>query len=100
MTPNRWQQISVLYHAALGRAAGGRGVFLCDACGGDDSLRAEVESLLAQPASAEALFAAPAVARAAALVSDPGMSVMISRRSTPQTKGTRRQGPVFRRVLS
>jgi serine/threonine-protein kinase len=41
MTPERWQQVEALYHAALARAAGQRAAFLSDACGGDEALRAE-----------------------------------------------------------
>jgi serine/threonine protein kinase len=47
MTPERWQQIEELYHAALERAADERSSFLGQACGGDQELRREVESLLA-----------------------------------------------------
>ncbi len=46
MTPDRWQHIEQLYHAALERAADEREPFLTAACAGDDSLRGEVESLL------------------------------------------------------
>ncbi len=42
----RWRRISGLYHAALDRDAKDRGTFLESACAGDESLRAEVESLL------------------------------------------------------
>ncbi len=47
MTPQRWQQIEQLYHAALDRAAEERAAFLAAACQGDDILRREIESLLA-----------------------------------------------------
>jgi eukaryotic-like serine/threonine-protein kinase len=47
MTPERWQQIKALLAAALERAAAERALFLEQACGGDSSLRAEVESLIA-----------------------------------------------------
>ena len=46
------------------------------ACAGDEELRLEVESLLAQPASAEAFLAETAVLSAAQLVSDPGTSML------------------------
>jgi eukaryotic-like serine/threonine-protein kinase len=39
-------RVSDLYHQALERAPEGRSAFLQAACGGDDDLRAEVESLL------------------------------------------------------
>ena len=46
MTPERWQRIEELYHAAYARPPGERAAFLEDACRGDDALRREVESLL------------------------------------------------------
>jgi hypothetical protein len=46
MTPERWQQIEQLYHAALERDANERAAFLAEACAGDYVLRGEVESLL------------------------------------------------------
>jgi serine/threonine protein kinase len=49
MDPDRWRQISTLYHAALERPAAERSGFLAQACGADSSLCAEVESLLNQP---------------------------------------------------
>jgi serine/threonine protein kinase len=48
MNPDRWQKIEFLYHAALEQEASRRGTFLEEACAGDESLRQEVESLLAQ----------------------------------------------------
>ena len=59
MTPDRWQQISQLYHAALTRDGGDRAAFLAEACGRDEPLRCEVESLLAQPASAQGFLDGP-----------------------------------------
>ena len=53
MTPERWRRVEALYHAALARDARDRALFLEDVCAGDDALRRDVESLLAQPASAE-----------------------------------------------
>jgi serine/threonine protein kinase len=45
--PERWRRIEELCHEALGRDRNEREPFLRDACGGDESLRREVESLLA-----------------------------------------------------
>ena len=71
MTPVRWQKISQLFHAALEREGDDRAAFLADACGGDEALRCELESLLAQPASTQASFLnAPALSHAAQIVSD------------------------------
>jgi hypothetical protein len=46
MTPERWQQITGMFHAALLRDSGHRQTFLQDACGADEALRAEVEAML------------------------------------------------------
>lgn len=48
MDPARWNQIEELLQAALDLEPGERSAFLAAACGGDDDLRREVESLLAQ----------------------------------------------------
>ncbi len=47
MTPERWQQITGMFHEALLRDSGRRRTFLEDACGADEALRAEVEGMLA-----------------------------------------------------
>ncbi len=47
MNPERWRQIEDLYHSALERGIEGRAEFLDAACGSDQELRREVESLLA-----------------------------------------------------
>ena len=46
MTPERWQQVERLYHAARDEAPEARAAFLAEACGGDAALRRDVESLL------------------------------------------------------
>ena len=46
MTPERWKQVDQLLQEALGRDSTERGAFLAEACGADDELRHEVESLL------------------------------------------------------
>src|SRR6516225_12371362 len=50
MDPERWQRVASLYESALERDPAAREVFLMEAAGGDESLRQEVESLLAQEA--------------------------------------------------
>jgi serine/threonine protein kinase len=47
MKPERWKEIERLFNAALELEPARRAAFLNEACAGDDSLRAEVESLLA-----------------------------------------------------
>jgi Tol biopolymer transport system component len=68
---DRWRLISSIYHAALARTGVDRAAFLVEACAGDDAVRREVDSLLMQHASG-GFLAAPAVVRAAAMVSDAG----------------------------
>lgn len=47
MTPERWEKVGEIFNSASELPAAEREEFLNDACGGDNSLRAEVESLLA-----------------------------------------------------
>src|SRR5712692_1002635 len=60
MTAERWRQVEKLYHSALERQPAERGVFLSEACQGDEELRREVESLLSQNVSAEGALDRPA----------------------------------------
>jgi len=71
MTPERWRQVSRIYHDALARGSGERAAFLREACQGDEALRRDVESLIAQPASVENFLGQPALAMASTLVEDP-----------------------------
>ncbi len=48
MTSEHWQQVESLYHAASEKEPSLRSAFLDQACHGDEELRGEVESLLAQ----------------------------------------------------
>ena len=61
MKSERWQQIERLCHEALKRDESQRAAFLEEACQGDESLRREVEDLLAQETRAEDYLEAPAV---------------------------------------
>ena len=55
MDHQRWQRIEQLYYSALDRETTERKGFLIEACQGDPDLRREVESLLEQSGSTEAL---------------------------------------------
>lgn len=46
MTPERWQEVQVVFEAALERAPAERSVFLKTACKNDNALYLEVVSLL------------------------------------------------------
>src|SRR5574341_124465 len=72
MTPERWQQIERVYHAAQQRSASERAAVLAELCAGDDALRREVESLLAEERSALGFLAAPAVELAADMMDRGG----------------------------
>ncbi len=61
MKPERWREIERLYDAALGRPESERRAFLEETCGGDESLRRQVESLLAGDTQAENFLKSPAV---------------------------------------
>ncbi len=47
MNHERWQRIKQLYNAALEVDPGQRDAFLKEACAGDESIRKEIERLLA-----------------------------------------------------
>lgn len=51
MTPERWERVQALYHAARMRPEADRRRFLADASEGDSALEREVLKLLAQPLS-------------------------------------------------
>jgi serine/threonine-protein kinase len=59
MTPERWKQVDQLIRDALDRGPAERGAFLAEACGGDDELRREVESLLGFHERAENFIETP-----------------------------------------
>jgi hypothetical protein len=50
MTPERYQRVIDLFHAALERAPEARPAFLAQACSGDIELRQDVEAMLAADA--------------------------------------------------
>ena len=70
MTPERHQQISKLYQDALELDLERRPAFLDQACGDDEALRKEVESLIASHEQAEGFIEAPALDVAAQLLAE------------------------------
>jgi eukaryotic-like serine/threonine-protein kinase len=60
MTPERWRHIERVYDMALAARPETRAAVLAEACNGDDALRQEVESLLAQAAASGVLDRSPA----------------------------------------
>jgi eukaryotic-like serine/threonine-protein kinase len=65
MTPERWNAIERLYHAAAERAPDDRAQFLTEACGGDDALREQVTALLEESLLDEGFAEGPALPSAA-----------------------------------
>jgi eukaryotic-like serine/threonine-protein kinase len=70
VTPERYRKAGHLYHAALEVEPDARAAFLDGACGGDEELRREVESLLTAHDKVGNYFAAPALEVAAGLLAD------------------------------
>jgi serine/threonine protein kinase/Tol biopolymer transport system component len=56
---DRWRRIESLCHAALARSAEDRAAYLTEACRGDDALREEVESLVAEGDAAGSFLEPP-----------------------------------------
>ncbi len=56
LSPDRWQQVEQLFQSALELDPAGRAAFLAKACGADEALRHEVESLLVYQAAAGGLI--------------------------------------------
>ena len=70
MTPERWQQISRIFNAAISLDDEDRNAFVAGECGVDESLRSEVEKLIAahSNASAEKFIGGIAAEAAAPLI--------------------------------
>jgi serine/threonine protein kinase len=62
MTPERWSRIERICQAALDRRANERTAYVAEACSGDDELRHEVETLLAEECRVAGFMSRPAVA--------------------------------------
>ena len=78
-TPSdRWQRTEALFHAARTRPPAERVAFLDEACGDDEAMRRDLESLLADAASDDAFLAQP-VSLTPELLSDAAASVLIGR---------------------
>jgi Tol biopolymer transport system component len=61
LSGSRWPEIERVCQAALERPPELRAAFLAEACGGDDMLRREVDSLLAQASAANSFIETPAL---------------------------------------
>jgi predicted Ser/Thr protein kinase len=79
MTPERWKQVTDLFHAALERSPAARAEFIRQAADGDDQLQREVESLLATHASSDGFLETPAWGVAPELMFDGQESTLVGR---------------------
>ncbi len=80
MTPERWRQVKEIFNSAINYRAEDRGVFLSQACSGDDNLRKEVESLIASHEQSGSFIDEPAFANAASLLGDEKRDLKIGDR--------------------
>jgi len=70
MEPERWRQVEELYHATLEQDESQRTAFLRKACGDDETLQHEIESLLAYEREAEQFIESPVVELAGDVTDD------------------------------
>jgi serine/threonine protein kinase/Tol biopolymer transport system component/Tfp pilus assembly protein PilF len=81
MTPERWKKVEEVFESALERSPDERGGYLAEACGGDESLRGQVETLLQSYEKAGSFIEAPVLAPdAARTLVDEHSPAMIGRR--------------------
>ncbi|MFQ5805045.1 MAG: tetratricopeptide repeat protein [Phycisphaerae bacterium] len=83
MTPDRWQRVKQLFHAALPMETQARKAFLDEACGDDAMLRLEVESLIASHEQGSSFFEVPAIQLATSDLGEPRTEVGSRRRIGP-----------------
>lgn len=81
MKSEEWQKVERLYHSSLEKDANERAAFLVQACAGDETLRREVESLLAYEQHAENFIETPAL--------EVAVKIMAGEYSTPIRAGDR-----------
>jgi serine/threonine protein kinase/dipeptidyl aminopeptidase/acylaminoacyl peptidase len=85
ITRERWQRIKDLFNRALQRPAADRVKFLAEACEGDDSIRAEVESLISAHEEDESFLDGPAYEFAAEMLADESPELKAGDRLGPYT---------------
>jgi len=99
MQPERWQQIDQLFHLALAQEANGRARFLAKECVGDDSLRTEVEALIASHEQAQSFIENPASDLAAEILAKGEHGLIAGQALGPykivSTLGTGGMGEVY-----
>src|SRR5262245_51301005 len=83
MTPEQWEKVGQLYQAALELKTEDRAAYLDGACGDDESLRQEVESLLATDGQAKDFLAAGALGDAAKMLAQEKALSLIGKKLGP-----------------
>ena len=83
MKPERWQKIDEIFHAALQYKPDERKAFIENACQGDEELRRELESLLAEERGADQFIEEPAMEAVAKDLADEQKEVLIGKNNRP-----------------
>lgn len=78
MTPERFQQIKGIYRAALCQPEEARAPFISDACGGDEELYREVESLISARERSGDFLSKPAIEDCLPILAD-GVTSLVGR---------------------
>src|SRR6266496_451793 len=77
MNPERWEKLDELFHSALERDGEARAAFVATACGSDDELLHELESMLAHHQQAKSFMESPAYAiEAESIVADDALPTL------------------------
>jgi eukaryotic-like serine/threonine-protein kinase len=87
MKPERWRQVEQLYQSVLALEESKRSAFLDDSCSGDEALRREVLSLLAEQERANSFMETPAVEMMAKELADDRLRPAISHADPRQLIG-------------
>jgi serine/threonine protein kinase/Tol biopolymer transport system component len=85
ITQEHWQRIKAIFHSAQECAPADRASFLNTACGDDDSIRQEVESLLAADETNEDFLRAPAYELMAGVLADKKAEFVAGQEIGPYT---------------
>ena len=70
ISKDRWEKVETIYHGALAHDPDSRESFLTQACGGDQALRSEVDSLLKFDDASGKFIETPAIELEAKAIAD------------------------------